>query len=445
MSQIDKEILYNQKFFENILGSMSDLLIVINPDATIRFVNQVTLEVLGYNLEDLEGVSAGELFDNQDLQFFGLVRGLIAGGRVRNKGIYLVSKEGEKIPVVLNGSVIRNDEHKIDGMVWVARDMRDVHQLITELAQANEELEDRVRRRTEELRVAKEASDEAFRELQQTQSRLVQSEKMASIGQLAAGIAHEINNPAGFVTSNLTTLEDYIKDIKSIFISYDSILKRCKEMADAELVSLIKEAEEKKEAIDFSFILNDINGIIQETQEGMRRISKIVKDLREFSHGGSDKPEYADLNKGLESTLNIVWNEIKYKAEVVTLYGDIPQILCYPQQMNQVFMNILVNAAQAIKEKGTIRVRTFTEEGHVVVEISDTGEGIPPENLSRIFDPFFTTKPVGKGTGLGLAIVYAIVRKHGGDIKVESEVGRGSCFKVYMPVENPQFKKDNGG
>lgn len=443
MAQTSKEILYTRKFFENILGSMIDLLIVINPDATIRFVNQVTLDVLGYNLEDIERVSAGKLFDDEDLQFFGLVRRLVAEGKVRNKGICMVGKEGEKIPVVLNGSVIRNDDHKIDGMVWVARDMRDVYQLITELAQANEELEERVRRRTEELRAAKEASDEALRELQQIQSRLVQSEKMASIGQLAAGIAHEINNPAGFVTSNLTTLEDYIKDIKSLFIAYDLILKRCEKMADAEIVSLIKKVEEKKEAIDLPFILNDIDEIIRETLEGMRRIGKIVKDLREFSHGGSDKPEYADLNKGLESTLNIVWNELKYRAEVVTLYGDIPQILCYPQQMNQVFMNILVNAAQAIKEKGTIRVRTFTEEGHVVVEISDTGEGIPPENLSRIFDPFFTTKPVGKGTGLGLAMVYAIVRKHGGDIRVESELGRGSCFKVYVPIENTQFKKDN--
>lgn len=437
-------LVFNQKFFENILDNMIDLLFVVNPDATIRYANRVALEVLGYRMEDIEGMQMGRIFDDDELQFFGLIKTLLSENRARNTGRYILNKGGEKIPVVLNGSVIRNEENKVDFIVLVARDMRDIHELITELAQINEEMEDRVSKRTEELRLAKEMSDDAFKKLQQTQAQLGQSEKMASIGQLSAGIAHEINNPAGFVTSNLKTLEEYIRDIKSIFSECDAVLKECGRENEGDFISAIKRIEEQKQAVDLPFILNDINQIISETQDGMKRISKIVKNLREFSHAGSDKPEYADINKGLDSTLNIVWNELKYKAEVVTVYGDIPPVLCYPQQLNQVFMNLFVNAGQAMKEKGVIRIATFTENDRVIVSISDTGEGIPPQNLSRIFDPFFTTKPVGKGTGLGLAVVYAIVQKHGGEIKVDSEVGKGTAFTVSIPVEGELLEKSEG-
>lgn len=441
MSQTNKEIIYKQSFFESILRNMADLLLVIDTEATIRFANQAVMDVLGYSMEEIEDVPAGRLFDDRELQFFRLVKRLVTEGRIRNIGLYMLNKDGGKVPVVLNGTVIRGDDNRIEGVVWVARDMRDVHQLITELAQINEGLEDRVKRRTEELQIAKDESEMALRKLQEVQSQLVQSEKMASIGQLAAGIAHEINNPAGFVSSNLKTLEEYIKEIKSLFIECDSILKKTERITDEDILTEIRNVEEKKQTIDLPFILQDIDQITRETQEGMRRISKIVKDLREFSHAGSDKPEYADLNKCIDSTLNIVWNELKYKAEVVTLYRDIPQVLCYPQQLNQVLMNLLVNAAQAIKEKGVIKVKTSAENNRAVVEIYDTGEGIPPENLSRIFEPFFTTKPVGKGTGLGLAVAYAIIQKHGGDIKVDSEVGKGTCFTVSLPIEYEQFRK----
>ena len=428
-------------FSENILRNMLDILIVVNPDATVKFANSVALDVLGYDIDEIEGMPVGRLFDDSELHFFGMVKKLVSEGVLRNKGIYILSRDGEKIPVVLNGSLIRDGDNNISGMALVARDMREIHQLVTELAQMNDDLEERVCRRTEELQSAKEASEDALRRLQQTQSQLVQSDKMASVGQLAAGIAHEINNPAGFVLSNLNTLEEYIKDIKNLLAKYDLLSRECAGTAGENISSVMKGIEEYKQSIDITFLLDDIEQIFSETQEGMLRISKIVKDLREFSHTGSDKPEYADINKGLESTLNIVWNELKYKAEVTTLYGDIPHALCYPQQLNQVFMNILVNASQAIEEKGLIKVRTFAENSHVVVEISDTGKGIPSESLSRIFEPFFTTKPVGKGTGLGLSVAYAIVRKHGGEIKVDSEVGRGTSFNVIIPVESEQFKK----
>jgi len=435
MPVTNKEIIYRPDFFENILRHMVDILIVVNPDATVRFINQTAIDALQYSIEDVDGMPVGKLFDDGQLHLFTLINKLVTDGELRNKGMNLMSKDGSRIPVVLNGSLIRNEDNKIDAVVLIARDMRDIYQLITELSQLNEDLEERVKNRTDELRVARDASEEALKKLQQTQAQLVQNDKMASVGQLSAGIAHEINNPTGFVLSNLKTLEEYINDIRCLITEYDTLLQRCVGISDEDVSCIVKNIEKFKEKIDVVFLLHDIAQIFKETQDGMRRISKIVRDMKEFSHAGSDKPEYTDVNKGLESTLNIVWNEIKYKSEVKTLYGDIPQVLCYPQQLNQVFMNILVNAAHAIEGRGVITLRTFSENGNVVIEISDTGKGISPEHLSRIFEPFFTTKPVGMGTGLGLSVAYAIIKKHNGEITVDSKVGAGTRFQVCIPVE----------
>ncbi|MEK6713517.1 MAG: ATP-binding protein [Nitrospirota bacterium] len=435
MPVTNKEIIYRPDFFENILRHMVDILIVVNPDATVRFINQTAIDALQYSIEDIDGMPVGKLFDDGELHLFTLIKKLVTDGELRNKGMNLMSKDGSRIPVVLNGSLIRNEDNKIDAVVLIARDMRDIYQLITELSQLNEDLEERVKNRTDELRVARDSSEEALKILQQTQAQLVQNDKMASVGQLSAGIAHEINNPTGFVLSNLKTLEEYINDIRCLITEYDTLLQRCIGISDEDVSCIVKNIEKFKEKIDVVFLLHDIAQIFKETQDGMRRISKIVRDMKEFSHAGSDKPEYTDVNKGLESTLNIVWNEIKYKAEVKTLYGDIPQVLCYSQQLNQVFMNILVNAAHAIEGRGVITLRTFSENGNVVIEISDTGKGISPEHLSRIFEPFFTTKPVGMGTGLGLSVAYAIIKKHNGEITVDSKIGAGTRFQVCIPVE----------
>ena len=432
---------YIPHFYENILGNMVDILVVANPDATVRFVNHAALNTLEYSFEEIEGIPAWRLFDDNDLNVSELINRLETNGELHNKVINLLSSKGEKIPVIMNGSLVRSEDNRIEAIVLIARDMREIHQLITELKQLNEELEERVDKRTDELRVAKEASDEAFRKLQEAQAQLVQSDKMASIGQLSAGIAHEINNPTGFVLSNLKTLNEYITDIRNLLKEYDTLMQRCSVISDDAVVSEMKHIEEFKLKIDVVFLLDDIEQIFAETQDGMRRISKIVKDLKEFSHTGSDKPEYADINKGLESTLNIVRNEVKYKAEVKTLYGDIPHVLCYSQQLNQVFMNILVNAAHAIEGKGIISVSTCCDNDNVLIEISDTGSGISPELVTRIFEPFFTTKPVGKGTGLGLSVAYAIIRKHNGEITVNSTVGAGTTFTICIPVESGQLKK----
>lgn len=265
---------------------------------------------------------------------------------------------------------------------------------------------------------------------EETRNQLLQSEKMASIGQLAAGVAHEINNPIGYVNSNLGSLQGYLKQLFDVIDTYQKA--ECA-ITDASVLARIEAA---KQSAELAFLAEDVFALMSESREGISRVSKIVQDLKDFSHvGAEDEWSWADLHAGLDSTINIVNNEIKYKAQLVKEYGPLPEIECLPSQLNQVFMNMLVNAAHAIEEQGTITIRTGTQgEDHVWIEISDTGKGIAPENVTRIFDPFFTTKPVGKGTGLGLALSYGIVQKHQGRIEVSSEVGRGTTFRAVLPV-----------
>ncbi|MFH1146948.1 MAG: PAS domain-containing protein [Pseudomonadota bacterium] len=280
--------------------------------------------------------------------------------------------------------------------------------------------------------------------LKEMQSQLLQSEKMASIGQLAAGVAHEINNPIGFINSNLTTLDEYRRELTGLISGYlrmeDLIRSLPAALENEEVTRILETVRGMKDVMDLDFILGDLEKIVSESREGTKRVKEIVQDLKDFSHVDQAELKYANINRGLDSTLNIAWNEIKYKATVTKDYGELPEVYCYPQQVNQVFMNILVNAAQAIEDKGEIRISTRSINGAtpmVEIEIRDTGKGMPAENLSRVFDPFFSTKPVGKGTGLGLSIAYKIIEKHQGEIKVESEVGKGTAFTIKLPVDRP--------
>jgi two-component system NtrC family sensor kinase len=263
----------------------------------------------------------------------------------------------------------------------------------------------------------------------QAQAQLVQSEKLASIGQLAAGVAHEINNPIGYIFSNFGTLEKYLRDAFEMLSAY--------EQAEAHLAGTPVAAQLKalRERIELDYLKEDIPELMSQSKEGIERVRKIVQDLKDFSRVDARQEwEWVDLHKGIDSTLNIVNNEIKYKADVVKRYGTLPEVECLPSELNQVFMNLLVNAAHAIgADRGLITIRTGVDRAEVWVEVEDSGCGIPKENLARIFDPFFTTKPVGRGTGLGLSLAYGIVRKHAGRIEVESEIGRGTRFRVIVP------------
>ena len=276
-------------------------------------------------------------------------------------------------------------------------------------------------------------------ELQRAKDQLVQSEKLASIGQLAAGVAHEINNPVGYVFSNFGTLAKYLDDLFRMLAAYEAAEGQLAGTPAGEQLAALR-AE-----IELDYLKEDVPQLMNESREGISRVRKIVQDLKDFSHVDARREwEWTDLHRGIDSTLNIVNNEIKYKADVVKAYGELPQVQCLSSELNQVFMNLLVNAAHAMPggqgRRGTIHIRSGVEGGgsEVWVEIEDDGCGIAKENLGRIFDPFFTTKAVGQGTGLGLSLSYGIVKKHHGRMDVDSEPGRGTRFRVTVPVRQPE-------
>lgn len=282
-----------------------------------------------------------------------------------------------------------------------------------------------------------DALEKSHRELQTSHEQLLQSEKLASIGQLAAGVAHEINNPVGYVYSNLSTLQNYINNLCQMLEGYERLESLFTEEQEA-----LTAVQRLKKELDVEYLKSDVQDLVSESMEGISRVKGIVQDLKDFSHVDEAEWQWTDLHQGLNSTLNIVNNEIKYKAEVVKEYGEIPDVECLVSQINQVFMNLLVNAAHSIEKEGAITIRTGHENNMVWIAVSDTGSGIKAENIKKIFDPFFTTKAIGTGTGLGLSLSYGIVKKHGGDIKVTSAIGKGTTFTVYLPVKQPQEKVD---
>ena len=287
-----------------------------------------------------------------------------------------------------------------------------------------------VERRTRQF---KEASVELQREIderKQLESQLVQSEKLASLGQLAAGVAHEINNPIGFISSNLGCLDGYFKQLQEMLDAYRG--------AEASITSpeVIERLNVLRERVELEFLREDIPLLIKESKDGISRVGQIVKDLKNFSRVDSNQEwQWSNLQLGIESTLNIVANELKYKADVVKDYAALPEIECLASQINQVIMNLVVNAAQAMgPERGTITLRGGSLGERIWLEVADTGSGMAPETVQKIFDPFFTTKPIGQGTGLGLSLSYGIVQKHAGQITVRSEVGVGTTFRIELPI-----------
>jgi two-component system, NtrC family, sensor kinase len=306
----------------------------------------------------------------------------------------------------------------------------------------------------EELRVRLRAGEriiqleqslaEQNRALRETQAALVQSEKLASLGQLAAGVAHEINNPIAYVSNNLAVLE---RDMRGVMELLEKHREGRASLARVE-PELAAEATRLEEEIDLGYIQENAGRQFEKSLDGLKRVRDIVKNLRDFARLDEAEFKEADLNVALESTLEIVGHEIKKKSiRVTTRFGELPPVLCHPGKVNQVFLNLFMNAVQACESNGTIEIRTRAEPASsppaaVVIEVEDNGCGIRPEHLPHLFEPFFTTKPVGQGTGLGLSVSYGIIRDHGGEIQVESEVGRGSIFRVRLPVKARSTKHE---
>ncbi|WP_296001227.1 ATP-binding protein [Rugamonas sp.] len=284
----------------------------------------------------------------------------------------------------------------------------------------------------EALQAKGEEQQRLIVKLRDAHEQLLQAEKMASIGQLAAGIAHEINNPVGFVNANMGALQAYVATLFGVIDDYEGA-------GGADPLLAARYAQVRARA-DLAFLRQDVDDLVKESMDGLKRVRDIVQALKDFSHVGETEWQIADVHRGLDSTLSMVGNELKFKATVEKHYGALPQIACLASQLNQVFMNLLVNAGHAITESvpigGLITIRTGSEGGWVWIEVGDNGRGIAPEHLGRIFEPFFTTKPVGGGTGLGLSLSYGIVNKHGGRIDVVSPPGQGARFTVWLPVRH---------
>ncbi|GAA0750650.1 ATP-binding protein [Ideonella azotifigens] len=299
-------------------------------------------------------------------------------------------------------------------------------QMTQQAALQIDSLEAAVDERTQRLTQANLALQAEIAERKNLEAQLVQQEKLASIGQLAAGVAHEINNPIGYVFSNVGTLEGYLADLFRMLDAYEQT------PAAAQLRAL-------REELQIDYLKDDVPSLMRESKEGIGRVRQIVQDLKDFSHVDAlQEWQMVQLHQGIDSTLNILGSELRDKADVVKEYGQVAEIECLSSQLNQVVMNLVVNAAHAMGDRGDKRgrivIRTGCADGEAWFEVTDNGSGIPSKVLPRIFDPFFTTKPIGKGTGLGLSLSYGIVQKHQGRITVDSEVGRGTTFRVTLPL-----------
>ncbi|WP_310491400.1 cache domain-containing protein [Dechloromonas sp.] len=402
--------------FDLALAEIGNAVMITDAAGKIIWVNRSFTVLSGYTNVELLG-QPPHLFNSgtQDAVFYRHFWQSISAGKTWRGDIVNRRKDGSLYTANQMVTPLFNAKGEITHYIAVLEDISERKRQEVELKQ-----------NYEHLKTLNE-------QLENAQNQLLQSEKMASIGQLAAGVAHEINNPIGFVNSNLGTLKTYVDELLEVIRAYgaaDPILAEHPEI-NANIASIKAQA-------DLDFMGEDIHSLLKESREGISRVTRIVQDLKDFSRIDSMDWAVANLEQGLDSTLNIVTNEIKFKADIVKEYAGIPGIECLGSQLNQVFMNLLVNAAQAIETHGTITLRTGTTNDAVWVEIADTGRGIPPENLKRIFDPFFTTKAVGKGTGLGLSLAYSIVQKHHGKLEVRSEVGVGSCFRVEIPRRQPE-------
>ena len=302
-----------------------------------------------------------------------------------------------------------------------------------QLIELNQTLEEKVERRTAQINRQVAELQAANDKIADTQAKLIQSEKLASVGQLAAGVAHEINNPIGFVRSNLTTLTEYVETYQTLLKTYQSLTS----LSEDERSGHITEIRKIEDREDIEFINEDITELLKDSVDGTARVRDIVQGLRDFSHTGGQSRTRCDLNRCIESTLKIVKNGLQNKCIIETSLQPVPEVMANTGEINQILMNLMVNAGQAVGDNGLITVKTVMHKNTVQIDIQDNGSGIDPSHLDKLFDPFFTTKPVGEGTGLGLAISYGIIQDHDGEIEVNSELGVGTTFTIRLPVGTP--------
>lgn len=424
--EAEKALVRSERKYRNIFENASEGIFQITTEGSFISVNPAFARMAGYGspeemIQDIH--NAGTLYLNPE-ERPAFVRQLQSDGYVRDFVVLHGRKDGGTFWGSINARAIRDsdtDALYYEGTIEDITERRLAEKRLREVLSQLEE-------KNAELRLA-------YRELKESQKKTIQSEKMASIGQLAAGVAHEINNPTGFVISNLNSLQKYAARLCDFCKVQETALQELSG-ADAEGRGVILERiEAGRRALKIDYILEDMGSLISESLDGADRVKKIVQDLKSFSRVDDTAFAMADIHTILETTLNIVWNELKYKAELKREYGEVPLTKCNPGQLSQVFMNLLVNAAHAIAHYGEIGIKTWRDGQDIFVSISDTGSGISEENKKKLFEPFFTTKEAGKGTGLGLSIACDIMTKHNGEITVASEIGKGTTMIVRIPIQ----------
>ncbi len=410
----------SEEYYRSLIENALDVVTILDAEGIIRYQSPSAERVLGYKPEEVVGKRGRAFFHPDDVEYADSVLNQFLQNP--NKPVYAEFRVRHQ-----NGSyrtmefIGKNllDNPAVTGIVVNYRDVTETRNAEKLLEEYRLNLENKVVDRTRALNEKNEALQEVLRQLKETQQELVMQSKMAALGSLVAGVAHEVNNPIGAVNS--------AADVST----------RCVD----KMISFLETSrtlEELKNNPQFCQLLEFLKQNNQITVTAGSRIAKIVRSLKNFARLDEAEFQEANLHEGIESTLTLVHHELKNKATVIKEYGEVPPIFCYPNQLNQVFMNLFVNASQAIEHQGIIKIQTISDGTYAYVKISDTGKGIAPENLPRIFDPGFTTKGVGIGTGLGLSISYNIIQKHKGEIKVESEVGKGTEFTIKLPIR-PQI------
>ncbi|MGH8352720.1 MAG: ATP-binding protein [Pseudomonas sp.] len=406
-------------------------LIILDQNLRIQYWNAFISRCSGKALDQARNQPLIEIFPEADTP---RLRQMVEQARDQGRHVYTQWRDDPyllQLPFSPSGKPVALMLQSTLFFLYRAADGKPYYGLVlydtTELAKSNEQLEAALNA----LSGKQLEQDQLIKKLETANTQLLQSEKLAAIGQLAAGVAHEINNPIGYVFSNLKTLAGYVHDLLRIIDAVDG-------------AASLEELRQLKRSLEYDYIRNDVEALIGESEDGIDRVKRIITALKDFSHIEEDEFRIADLTRGLETTLNVVNNELKYKAEVVKEYDNLPEVECIPSQINQVLMNLLVNAAHAIEQFGRITLRSGHEGEWVWLEVEDTGSGIEPKLLNRIYEPFFTTKPIGKGTGLGLSLSYNIIQKHHGRIEVFSELGQGTRFRIWLPVKQPATADEQG-
>ena len=395
-------------FAREVVEALSSALWVVDPNGSIRFANPAAASIVGLPANEFVGLPVTRFFPEVPPAEVPIVRTL--EGRERSSGaeIMLTRDDARRVPIGLSCAPLASVDGSPGGAVVIFQDLTEIKQL---------------------------------------ERQSLQAEKMASIAQLAAGVAHEINNPMGFIHANLCQLIEYVGDLSRVWEQVQALRKTVgTPRPDADAARAAARAlDEVVEEVDAAFLFDDLGKAIRESLEGAERVRTIVQDLRAFSHQDARERGAMDVNKALDSTANIVWTMMRHSVRLVKEYGELPPVSGFPVLLKQVFMNLMLNAYQAIEaraehdigHRGEIRLRTEVADGGVRITVTDNGTGIRSDVQPRIFDPFFTTREVGVGKGLGLSTSFNLVERHGGTLVAESELGTGSSFVIWLPLEEP--------